>query len=84
MAAESLDALCDSGSLAGAKLLHGLLAQALAVGAQGLKPISDAGDVVTAVKGLRSAAGRDRAEGSVVNLALFGAGPAGESCGIEV
>ncbi len=83
MASESLERLAEGGSLVGARLLHGLLLRA-ARDPEALKSLQDAGDVVTAVKGLRSSAGLDKSESAVqVNVALFGGSGSG-SGGYEV
>lgn len=77
MAADSLLALGERGSLGVAKLLHGLVVRAERAPGK-LAPLRDAGDLVTALKGLRSAAGLDKIDSQVqVNVALFGGGGSG-------
>jgi hypothetical protein len=63
---ESAQELAESGSFIGLKLLHGQLVDAQA-NQHDLAPIVDAKGIVTAIRGVRMAAGLDKAQ---VNVGL--------------
>ncbi len=67
---ESAKELAESGSLIGLKLLHGQMRDAEANPEQ-LAPLSNAKDLVTAINGMRKAAGLDRTEANL-HLSLWG------------
>ncbi len=75
-ASDSLLSYGERGRLIGARLLHGLLDRA-GRSPRKLARLRDAGDVVTATKGLLVAAGMDKPDAVQVNVALFGGAGSG-------